>query len=394
MTGFRNKGCEAMTKVVVARISALVPNAQISVYSNDPQYDRSYLDDRDFVSVHPTPRVDVDIAHKVYEMMRKVKRRLTSQQSQHAPAPAEADAVISVGGDVFSSDYGALRRHLSPIQKALKHGTPVAMLAHSIGPFETTADSQLFCEAASRVRLLTVREGKTYDYVNELRISGPRIEQTADPAFLFNGSGVARMAEHYGITGDDRIAGLAISAGIERYAGLERKRHLAGWCRLVDELVSDSWRVMLVPHVRERDWANDDLSPATEVLGAVKHPERVTVLSLHHSAEELKALIGMCRVFVAERMHAAIAALSQAVPCAVVGYSVKAEGILNDIFGDGYADHLLPVEEFCSDRLLALVDYLSQENDKIGALLRTRIPEMRHRAERNFRLLAECVLGR
>ena len=49
------------------------------------------------------------------------------------------------------------------------------------------------------------------------------------------------------------------------------------------------------------------------------------------SAAEYKYLIAHCRFGVFARTHAAIAAYSSGIPCVTIGYSVKAQGIGNDM---------------------------------------------------------------
>ena len=48
---------------------------------------------------------------------------------------------------------------------------------------------------------------------------------------------------------------------------------------------------------------------------------------------ELKGFIARCRFFVGARTHATIAAYSSCIPTFSVGYSIKAKGIAQDIFG-------------------------------------------------------------
>ena len=49
-----------------------------------------------------------------------------------------------------------------------------------------------------------------------------------------------------------------------------------------------------------------------------------------------------CRFLIAARTHASIAGYSTGVPTLVVGYSVKAEGIAKDLFGDS-TNYVVPI---------------------------------------------------
>lgn len=66
--------------------------------------------------------------------------------------------------------------------------------------------------------------------------------------------------------------------------------------------------------------------------------ERFFMAPYKLSAAEYKYLIAHCRFGVFARTHAAIAAYSSGIPCVTIGYSVKAQGIGNDMGMGDYGD--------------------------------------------------------
>ena len=70
-----------------------------------------------------------------------------------------------------------------------------------------------------------------------------------------------------------------------------------------------------------------------------------------HNCEELKGYIARCSFFIGARTHATIAAYSSCVPTLVVGYSIKAKGIAQDIFGK-VDNYLIPVQDITSSHQL------------------------------------------
>ena len=70
-----------------------------------------------------------------------------------------------------------------------------------------------------------------------------------------------------------------------------------------------------------------------------------------HRAEQQKGIIANCRFFVGARTHATIAAYSTLVPTLVIGYSVKARGIAQDLFGQS-EHYVLPVQTLQNPRQL------------------------------------------
>ena len=73
----------------------------------------------------------------------------------------------------------------------------------------------------------------------------------------------------------------------------------------------------------EKSVINDDRIICELLYRRLGFAENVTVISVTHSAEEIRALVSRLDLMIAERMHAAIASLSQNVLTFVMGYSVK-----------------------------------------------------------------------
>jgi polysaccharide pyruvyl transferase WcaK-like protein len=103
--------------------------------------------------------------------------------------------------------------------------------------------------------------------------------------------------------------------------------------------------VLLIPHVMYP--GNDDASFLADVLQrAEADPARVQLLSGYRlSSRHLKYVISRLRAFVGARTHATIASLSTNVPTLSIGYSVKARGINEDLFGhDRWLVHHLELD--------------------------------------------------
>jgi polysaccharide pyruvyl transferase WcaK-like protein len=100
-------------------------------------------------------------------------------------------------------------------------------------------------------------------------------------------------------------------------------------------------------------------------------------------AAELKAVIARCSLFVGARTHATIAAYSSCVPTLVLGYSVKAAGIAEDLFGtDGH--YVLPVQQISGDsQITDAFEWLRTNSGGIREKLRAVMPDYLRRAGRN-----------
>jgi colanic acid/amylovoran biosynthesis protein len=142
--------------------------------------------------------------------------------------------------------------------------------------------------------------------------------------------------------------------------------------------------------------SNDDRRIASRLMEAMDYHPRVRVAWGELSASDFKGLIQHSRQLIGERMHACIAALSTAVPTIAIGYSVKAQGIMEDLLGESAAaDGLhIPVEHFvASDGLADEIAGLARNRDRIQQRLGEASEAAKGLAQENFLAMRE-VLGR
>lgn len=342
MTGFRNKGCEAATKAIVNEIIKLQGDAKFKIFTEDVSYDVSRTCKYKDVSFFKSPFRRLYFFRGFscfpswwqYRLIGKL--RISSLFRRAMEVFHQADVVLSTGGDIFSSTYGDLETHLAPLRVAASFGKPIVLIGHSVGPFESHSEYGAFVKTMKHVQLITVRESLSLKYLETMKLKSARIELTADPAFCLEpdmGS-VERMFKIYSVPKGKILVGVAPSQGIAYYSRASYQSHFNALRKLVVFLTEKlGCHVILIPHVHETIVENDDRVLCELLYRSLGFPENVTVLSLTHSAEEIRALVSGLDFMIAERMHAAIASLSQNVPTFVISYSVKAEGILGDIFG-------------------------------------------------------------
>lgn len=398
MTGFRNKGCEAITKVVIAETAKLFSDARFYVFSDDPAYDSLWAPSLQKVRFFPTPERAQSSVIKIYGIIREAtikKKSLTNMR--YAPFHW-ANGIISIGGDIFSSDYGAVEHHLSPIRYATSLRKPVFLLAHSIGPFKTEKEREIFINSMQGVSLITTRETASLMYIQKMGLKNTHCELTADPAFLLpvpTYETIDRLCRAYHLPPDRPIIGISASQGIVEYAKTSYESHLEALKDLIQHLTSKfRFHIILIPHVQGK-YIIDDRLICNRIYRSLGFPEDVTVINLDHSAEEIKGLIGRCEFLVAERMHAAIAGFSQSVPTLVVGYSLKAREIVKDIFSAEEMEKIvIPISKVSREVLIEYVEQLLSHRDIYAQHLARIIPTIQYRARRNFSLLQEILVGK
>jgi colanic acid/amylovoran biosynthesis protein len=147
-------------------------------------------------------------------------------------------------------------------------------------------------------------------------------------------------------------------------------------------------QIIIIPHVQ--DGLNDDRILASDIHKSFNYDPRIHLAGGDHSASEFKGLISACDMLVAERMHAAIAGLSSGVCTVVVGYSVKAEGIVTDLLGtDSLSkDSLISIQDFINGELACnTIQKAWNSREKVADKLREVLPIIKGKAAENFQLI-------
>lgn len=333
ITGFNNRGVEAFTVPTIDCVREHWSDACITIHSMSPAKDREQLN---------ATTVDIEedslarglgiLISKCGPLGHLAPRRIIGNVTSAQRALKRSDLVIALGGDIFSSDYGASNKHLYPMQYAKQHGAKTVFLAHSIGPFANVAELEQFKAVASNSDLVTVRESLTYRYaVEQLQLPERIVHQTADPAFLLQpppDETINAIMTNHGVDLEREIVALSISGSISSYTDSPDDAHEETWLALIRHLLAEGLQVALIPHVH-----GPDTNIAVRLMRKLQWPKNVFLFAAGFSASEYKGIISHCQLLIAERMHAAIAGLGSGVCTMPVAYSVKAPGIVGDLLG-------------------------------------------------------------
>ncbi|MDZ8184276.1 MAG: polysaccharide pyruvyl transferase family protein [Nostoc sp. ChiSLP02] len=401
VTGLRNRGVEALVIPTIQQLLERQPNLGIDVLTDSPDYDDIRLKAFGSKAIKDwLKNANRTKLHKLRNIVSQFYKPLSQDYQSNVKAIGEASIVIASGGDVFSSDYGRLNRHLLPLNIALDAGVPVVFLAQSIGPFKTQNEIESWLKVARRSQLVTVREQLSYKYVTkDLGLDPSLVKHTADPAFLLRPPSpeiVGKILRNYGIDPDRPKIAIAPSQAICRYAAQDYDDHINVWCQVVKLMINEfKAQVLIIPHVQEINANNDDRIFATQLLQALDYNLDVRLAGADLTASEFKGLIGACDMVVAERMHPAIAGLSSGVCTMPVGYSVKAEGIMTDLFGSETLHNnglLISIQQFLNPELAceAIVNSWNKRHE-VANQLNEVLPRVKQQAAANFDMILKVL---
>ena len=288
---------------------------------------------------------------------------------------------LSVGGDNYC--YENMLNDLKLANQAFhSRGTKTILLGCSIEPDMLKREDVR--RDLEKYDVIAARESITYHALKEAletkkeegdgqSVSGPRLFFFPDTAFTLQ-SRELPLPEGF-VKGN--TIGINISPMVqesEKEAGIT----LSNYDALIGHLIETTdMQIALIPHVV---WArNDDRVPLLKLYDRYKDTGRVVLIG-DGSCEELKGYIARCRMFIGARTHATIAAYSSLVPTIVVGYSIKARGIAEDLFGTS-EHYVIPVQTLeRKDNLIEAFHWLMTNENPIREKLTEVMPSYKEKA--------------
>ena len=198
ITGFRNRGVEALALPVLDFLQGQTPPQVVTMFTWTPEFDQQRIT-WPGLTIKPTSfrrtitnKTSPLLHHRLLNAFRRLRsRRPTPHADQPLIDPILAGqlrghrVLIITGGDVYSSEYGhdSLLYYLSLIHTATHEGLKVVLLGHTVGRFQDSAHEQAWRTAVSQVSLLTTRDQFSYDYLKEIGGLAKCTEICADVAF-------------------------------------------------------------------------------------------------------------------------------------------------------------------------------------------------------------------
>lgn len=340
----------------------------------------------DFGGDCSTKEIDIDSIHKSLN----VKRFTLSWWSRHLLRAMkcgvwfpkigkyipQARAVLALGGDNYSMDYGSLAVHMDVLDYVTRKGKPFIIWCGSVGKFDKKGKTyrEIVAKKLKKATLILARESVTTEYLRHIGVER-NVINVADPAFVMEPSKPRSLpfdilSEAIGFNFSPLMARF-VTGGDLKAAQLLVTKVVRGIIKATDR------SVVFVPHVF-RPGNNDYtfLSKSNNILQKEGYPVQLLPDTL--TAAQIKWVVGRLSAFAGARTHSIIAAISSGVPTLSFAYSIKTIGINRDIFGsERYIIHPKEItESFVGERMARLV----HENNDIRSLLADRLPQIRELA--------------
>lgn len=323
-----NRGCEAILISTFEILSQAFPHAQfINSSTKDPRaFKVRHLQ-------HP------NLAHDCHPDVGKpawfgwqIAKRFKGSKFYFEHLLPWADVVFSLGGDNYSMDYGSARTYFEGNERILEAGKKLIIWGASVGPFtEDPALERIAANQLKRVHKIVVRESRSQAYLKKLGISS-NVVLMPDPAFSLK-TEPFRLPSQVEDALSQGAIGVNLSPLLARYRDQPHQwvADSAAWIKSLLQTISHP--IILLPHVMQQ--GNDDAAFMEGILKTIQvDSKRLMLLQASNlSSTQLKYVISRTKCFIGARTHATIAAMSSNVPTISIGYSVKALGINEDVFG-------------------------------------------------------------
>lgn len=390
---FGNRGCEALVRSTVLLARRADPAINVMVPSDDPKADSAQWLEADEEGVKIVRSYPSPLRRRLISAGTRISEQLFTPLTDAIPIAAalrsdleNSDAVFSIGGDMYSLDYGPPIRITTLDKAAIRLGKPVFLWCASVGPFNRTpAIETAMRQHLARFSAVVVREDISRRYLESLGLNN--IVVAADPAFHL---GMEPFSCAMLQDGDRPVVGINLSPIAESIVAGAGRDLYHETARLIGHLAEAGNNILLVPHVTPLGAANlkNDHATLSKVMGQLSGPTRSRVLLLDPSlnAQQLKWAISRCNIFIGARTHSTIAALSNHVPTLSLSYSVKAEGINTRIFGD--TRYVLPLEKYSCDTVIGACERISAERAHCIAALKRNVPKEQAKSEQ---AMAHCL---
>lgn len=380
---YENRGCEAILRGTVNILRKFFRDPRfvcLSHFQSGDQYELQCLLETDDAIIHlDSCRLNKKKVLRNFwrpEMWSATYQNFFDKDAFYARAYKnmlnyldESKAVLSIGGDNYSLDYGVPILFTALDNLVLKHKKPIILWGSSVGPFSAMPEYEHFMHKhLQKVTGILARESATIDYLESIGVS-KNIYSVADPAFLMD----AKPAEDK-ISIEKEAIGLNFSPLMAKYI---TDGNIELWTKLIAKLIvaiekRTERRIYLIPHVTT-PISNDYFIMKNALSKLPGKNNNVTLVPPEFNAAEIKWIISQMELFAGARTHSTIAALSSYVPTLSFAYSIKARGINRDLFGS--KDYCLEPMELNAKTLCGRILHMLNEITEIKSDLKKRIPE-------------------
>lgn len=402
--GFINKGAEAMVRTVQSELAARLSAATFAVPREGAYRKSGRLVSAAGLDVlsGPTARA---------EKMRRLGARILTRPlhvvqavndlrwMECAGIVEKVDAILDVGGYAYGDAWSWLDTAavtLEYLSAARKRGVPYVFMPQAWGPFENAAGRPAYRRMCEEGSLLYARDESSRRFLAELLgRDASAIRISPDIAFRFHGAAQEegrRLLEELGLhESGGLLVGVAPNQKVyqrTKGTGLQNE-YVRRLCEICIELRRHGATVVLVPHeIQPSDFGTTDDRLLCSMIAASLRDDGVFAMTGRYTAEEIKGAIANFDLLIGSRFHALIAALSQGIPVAALGWSHKYAELLGSF---GLERFVVPHEQLADVGIRDLIRELLTGRESLKAQVAGCLPAIQRQVDATFEEVVSTI---
>ena len=339
------------------------------------------------------------IEGKIKEKFFSEPAALSGVKTTLAKSLLNADLALMLGGDNYTLDYHRPDVYFRINQEVIKRGIPCVLWGASIGPFSALPEYEAWAvKELKKVNLICVRETISQGYLDNLGIQ-KNVLLMVDPSFYMSTEEIPLSddvekflcQDCIGINLSPLIATTSRTTGnwqedYEKWliVATEWIERISGQCQLP---------ILLIPHVTSEtsDMKRDDRIFLSKIEQKLGRKDQILLLKEDLNAAQLKYVISRTKIFLGARAHSTFAAISTCVPTICIGYSQKAQGVSQDVYGNN--DWLIDTKSTVDpSEVASKVTALYQSRKEIKQMLSSKLPHFKALARNAVQKIDETFL--
>lgn len=391
-----NRGSQALVFSLINTIQKYIPNSQFTFMGVET--DQNEIPMKKQLALkplnNPYPWIYL-IECSAIKMLKQIGISYSVSEKSNLFCYYDSDIIINTGGDLLSGEKFGLTSLLN-ISYAILLDKPVVLYAESLGYYQNSLFSFIANQVLNRTTLITVREDLSKKYLEQNKITKPKVYLTADSAFNLepvSQSAIFEILQKEGIDTSQRpVFGINPSGLIGQYRKSSSKNSneeiVNIFARVIDSVIEKfNANIIMIPHVYTEKVS--DKKVISEIYDVVTNKSNVSIIQNEYNAKELKGIIGICDLFVGARMHATIAATSMYVPTVGIAYSHKMYGIIGQMLKQ--ENYIIDIKDLNYDILMNKICDCWNNRNIIKHDLRTIIPQVREKALLNGKYVKDLI---
>ena len=393
---YENRGCEAIVRGTTKILRHYYQNPEfisVSDFQNEDQYKKQCKTEIDG-SIHHKKTYPIKSVFQPDWLVDKIYRKFSPERAKNnifrdmLPYLDEARAVLSVGGDNYSLDYGVPRLFTDLDDIVLNNNKPLIIWGASVGPFDKRPDYEKFMrDHLKKVTGIFVRESVSREYLKKIGLT-KNVYPVADPAFLLDP--VQPSLHGTPLSIDDNAIGINLSPLMANFVTQGDRGSWINRCvKIISAIIqNNNSPLYLIPHVTSPH--DDDYRFLEEIqLQLPEQKSKIVLIPPVYNAAETKWIISKMKLFIGTRTHATIAALSSGVPTLSLAYSIKAKGINRDLFG--HESYCLNADQLNPNTIVEKIDQMKDSYDSMHEEITAVLPTIFQNAMNAGKYFQEIV---